>query len=276
MTVLSEHYNLSNGVSIPKLGFGTWQTPNAVAPGAVRAALRLGYRHIDTARAYQNEEGVGEGLRVPGVARDQVFITSKVPAECKTYEEAKASIQTSLSELKAGPLDLLLIHAPKPWPVMFTDTPNRYFKENIAVWTALEEAYERGDVRAIGVSNFAIDDIENLTKNCEVVPMANQIRFHIGHTQDDLVAYCQARGILIEAYSPLGTGRLLHTPEIQAVASAYDRSVAQICIRYALQKKCLPLPKSVHEDYIAQNAQVDFEISAEDMARLDGVAEPAR
>jgi len=276
MTVLTEHFNLSNGVPIPKLGFGTWQTPNDLAPEAVRAALRLGYRHIDTARAYQNEEGVGKGLRVPGVARDQVFITSKIPAECKTYDEAKAALETSLSQLNAGPLDLLLIHAPRPWPLMFTHTAHRYHKENIEVWHVLEEAYHRGDARAIGVSNFCIDDIENLTKNCEVIPMANQIRFHVGHTQNDVVAYCQARGILIEAYSPLGTGRLLHTAEIEAVASRYDRSVAQICIRYALQKKCLPLPKSVHEDYIAENSQVDFEISDEDMDILDAVTEPER
>lgn len=276
MSVLSEHYTLSNGVSIPKLGFGTWQTPNEVAPEAVRTALSIGYRHIDTARAYENEEGVGEGLRTSGIPRDEVFITSKVRAEFKTYEQAKASIETSLSELKTGTIDLLLIHAPKPWPEMFTDTPNRYFEENVAVWRALEEAYQRGDVRAIGVSNFAIDDIDNLTKHCEVVPMANQIRFHVGHTQDELVAYCHSRGILIEAYSPIGTGRLLHVPEIEAMAMKYDRSVAQICIRYDLQKHCLPLPKSVHERYIKENTEVDFEISAEDMALLDDVAEPAR
>ncbi len=272
MGVLTEHFTLADGSLIPKLGFGTWQTPNEVAPQAVREALELGYTHIDTARAYQNEQGVGQGLRDSGVPREQVFITSKVAAEFKSYEQAKASIEKSLSELDAGYIDLLLIHAPKPWPEMSDPAAPRYFEENREVWRAMEEAQRRGDVRSIGVSNFQIDDLTNITDHCQILPQADQIRFHIGYTQSELVAYCQAHGILVEAYSPIGTGRLLHNPAIVKIAERYGRSVAQVCIRYALQKDCLPLPKSTHRDYIAQNADIDFEISADDMAVFDAMS----
>ena len=274
MTVLTEHYTLANGAPIPKLGFGTWQTPDDVAPGAVRVALRVGYRHIDTARAYVNESGVGKGVRASGIPRDQIFVTTKVPAEIKTYERAVQSIKTSLTQLQLGPIDLLLIHAPKPWPEMFQPGAKPYFDENLAVWQAMVEAHERGDVAAIGVSNFDVDDIENITSHSGIIPAANQIEFHIGHTQDDIVAYCQAKGILIEAYSPIGTGELLNNAEIAAVAAGYGKSVAQVCIRYALQKGTLPLPKSVHDEFIEQNTQVDFEISDADMAVLDAIEDP--
>ncbi|MCL2482653.1 MAG: aldo/keto reductase [Propionibacteriaceae bacterium] len=277
MGVLSEHFDLINGTSIPKLGFGTWQTPNEVAPAAVRTALDAGYTHLDTARVYQNEEGVGEGLRTSGVPRDQVFITTKVPADYKTYEQATASITSSLELLDVDCVDLLLIHAPRPWTEMFTrSTPKTYFEENVAVWAAMEEAYQRGDVRAIGVSNFDIDDIENITSQCSVAPMVNQIRFHVGFTQPEVVAYCQAHDILIEAYSPLGTGKILGDPVIAAVAARVGRTIAQVCIRYTLEKGTLPLPKSVHEEFILANTQVDFDLTDQDMAELDAVIAPPR
>ncbi len=271
MSVLTERFTLSNGLTIPKIGFGTWQTPNEVAPDAVQMALELGYIHIDTARAYQNERGVGEGLRRTDIARDQIFITSKVTAESKSYDLAKASIETSLRELDADYIDLLLIHAPKPWSEM-PNGSKRYFEENREVWRAMEEAHQRGDVKSIGVSNFQIDDIENITAHCTIMPVANQIQFHIGYTEDELTAYCQAHGILVEAYSPIATGRLLNNADIAAVAAKYGKSVAQVCVRYALQKGTLPLPKSTHRDYIAENADIDFEISAQDMVTLDAVS----
>ncbi|MCL2464106.1 MAG: aldo/keto reductase [Micrococcales bacterium] len=270
MSVLSEHFVMSNGVSIPKLGLGTWQTPQDVAPGAVEMALAAGYTHIDTARAYRNEAGVARGLRASGMPREQVFVTSKVAAEYKSYDEAKASIATSLRELDTY-IDLLLIHAPRPWSEMFSGADKRYFAENRQVWQAMEEAYRRGDVKAIGVSNFAIDDLTNITDHCEVVPVANQINFHIGHTQDEVTAYCQANGILVEAYSPIATGALLGNKDILSVAKEYGVSVAQVCIRYTLQKGCVSLPKSTHREYILQNAAVDFEISAQHMAALDAL-----
>ena len=269
MAVLNDHYELNNGALIPKLGFGTWQTPNVVAPAAVLTALRVGYTHIDTAEAYQNEGGVAEGLRRSGISRDKVFITTKVQAEFKSYGQAKAGIESSISLL--GPVDLLLIHAPKPWPEMFTDTKKQYLDENVAVWMALEEAYESGDAKAIGVSNFSIDDIQNIIEHCSITPMVDQIRFHVGHTQDELVSYCQESGILVEAYSPIGTGRLLDNPAIVSVAEKVGHSVPQVCIRYDLQKGTLPLPKSVHDQYIEANTHVDFELSDEDMKTLDAI-----
>ncbi|MCL2471342.1 MAG: aldo/keto reductase [Propionibacteriaceae bacterium] len=277
MGVLSEHFYLANGVSIPKLGFGTWQTPNDVAPAAVRTALGAGYTHLDTARVYQNEEGVGEGLRTSGISRDEVFVTTKVPADVKTYEQATASITSSLELLAVETLDLVLIHAPRPWTEMFArSTGKMYFEENVAVWAAMEEAYQRGDVRAIGVSNFDIDDIENITHQCSVAPMVNQIRFHVGYTQPEVVAYCQGHDILVEAYSPLGTGRMLNDPGIAAVAARQGCTVAQVCIRYALEKGTLPLPKSVHDEYIIDNTKVDFVLSDQDMAELDAITAPER
>jgi len=270
MTVLSEHYTLSNGVTIPKLGFGTWQTPDRVAPSAVEMALRAGYTHIDTASAYENERGVGKGLRASGKPRDEVFVTTKVRAEYKSYAQAKASIERSLADLQESYADLILIHAPRPWREMSSHR-NPYHTENIAVWQALQEAYAAGQARAIGVSNFAVDDITNLTEHCDIAPMVNQICFHVGYTQPEITAYCQANGILVQAYSPLGTGSLLTNAQIGAVAEKYGASVAQVCIRYALQKGTNPLPKSTHEEYIIANTEVDFVLSPDDMLTLDGI-----
>jgi len=272
MTVLTEYFELGNGNPIPKLGFGTWQTPNAVAPEAVTTALRLGYRHIDTAHAYGNEAGVAQGLKASGLVRDQVFITTKVRAEFKSYDQAVQSIAESLAALDTAYVDLLLIHAPKPWAEMGGRSDAMYFDQNVAVWQALEEAYQRGDARALGVSNFQVADLENITSRCEIAPAANQIEVNIGYPEADLVAYCQQRGILVEAYSPIATGGLLDHAGIKAVADKYGKSVAQVCLRWVLQKDCLPLPKSVHEAYIRQNTEVDFEISADDMATLDGLS----
>ncbi|MCL1841995.1 MAG: aldo/keto reductase [Propionibacteriaceae bacterium] len=271
MSVLEEHFTLSNGHQIPKLGFGTWQTPQNVAPGAVRAALKAGYTHLDTARAYRNEDGVGQGLRDSGVPREQVFVTTKVPADAKSYEDAKAEIAQSLELLQTGWIDLLLIHCPRPW-AKFRDLSNRYFPENLAVWRAMEEAVKAGQVRSIGVSNFEIDDITNITDHAEIAPVVNQIEYHIGCTPDELVAYCQSHGILVEAYSPIATGELLSNPAVAQVAGRCGVSVAQVCIRYALQKGTLPLPKSTHPEFIEQNTQVDFTISDADMTMLDAIA----
>jgi diketogulonate reductase-like aldo/keto reductase len=252
------------------LGFGTWQTPENVAPGAVRAALKAGYTHIDTALAYRNEGGVGRGLRDSGVPRDQIFVTTKVPADAKSYDDAKEAIQTSLGLLQTDWIDLLLMHSPRPWE-KFDDLSNRYFPENLAVWQAMEEAVKAGQVRSIGVSNFEIDDITNITDHCQIAPVVNQIEYHIGCAPDDLVAYCRTHDILVEAYSPIATGQLLANPAVAQVAGRCGASVAQVCIRYALQKGTLPLPKSTHPEFIEQNTHIDFEISDADMAMLDAI-----
>lgn len=270
--VLDEFYKLNNGQRIPKIALGTWQTPNDVAATAVATAIEAGYRHIDTAIAYDNESGVGKGLKnalkSTGIHRESIFITTKIPAEVKSYADAVSCIQESMDRLDAFHIDMMLIHAPRPWAEMGSATGNRYFKENAEVWKALEEAYEAGKIRAIGVSNFAVDDLNNILATGRVIPAVNQIRVHIGHVPTDLIDFCEQTGILVEAYSPNATGRLLKVPEISAMAEKYRVSVPQLACRFVLQLGLLPLPKSVHEERIRQNSQLDFEISSSDMAKL--------
>lgn len=275
MSVLKSFDTLNNETTIPKIGFGTWQIPNAEVFEPVAMALRNGYRHIDTAAAYGNEAGVGEAVRASGIARDQLYITTKVPAELKSYEEAKHSIERSLELLDLEYIDLILIHAPKPWSEMFTDTTNTYYEENVAVWKALEDAYRAGTVKSIGVSNFSVEDLQNIQSHSDIVPAVNQIRYHIGHTQDEIVAYCKANNILVEGYSPIATGKLLHNDVVARIAKTYNKSVAQICIQYLLQNGILPLPKSTHEEYIIQNADLDFVISDDDIAALNDLESDA-
>ncbi|WP_265459188.1 aldo/keto reductase family protein [Enterococcus sp. HY326] len=269
MTVLTENFRLANGNLIPKLALGTWQSSVAEAYEASKIALANGYRHIDTAAAYHNEDAVGKAVRESGLPREEVYITTKVPAELKTYQEAVKSIDNSLKELDLGYIDLILIHAPRPWSLMRDSGDNDFKKENLEVWRALEEAYTDGKVKAIGVSNFSIDDLQNIFDHGTMKPMANQFIYHIGRTDDELVAFCQDNDVLVEGYSPIGTGRLLGNTELQAIADKYDKSIPQLAIRYLLEKNILPLPKSVHEKYIIDNAKVDFEITPEDMATLD-------
>lgn len=273
MSVLEDSFLLSDGVSIPVLGFGTWQIPNEQVNAAVEIALNNGYRHIDTAAAYGNEAGVGEAVRQSGIAREELFITTKIPAECKTYEGAKEHIEQSLAKLDLGYIDLLLIHAPQPWSEMFTDSEEKYYEGNAAVWKAMEEAHEAGLIKTLGVSNFAVSDLENILSTGTVKPTVNQIRYHVGHTQEEIVSFCKTHDILVEGYSPIATGRLLDNELLATISSRYDKTVAQLCIRYVLQNGLLPLPKSTHEEYIIQNAAIDFEISADDMALLNNVQE---
>jgi len=268
MSILTENFELTNGVKIPKIALGTWQVSDDVVVKSVGVALKNGYRHIDTAFTYQNEVGVGKAVRESGIPRKELFITTKIPAEIKSYAEAVATIKKSLKNLNMDYIDLLLIHQPKPWKEMFSGSEKTYFQENVAVWTAMEEAYKSGIIRSIGISNFGVADIRNLMDNCEVKPMANQIRFFIGNTQNEITAFCQENDILVEGYSPIATGDLLENETVSEMAKKYGKTIPQICIRYILQKGVLPLPKSTHEEYIIQNANVDFEISKGDMEYL--------
>jgi len=274
MTILSEDFVLTGGVSIPKLGFGTWRIPNDVAPDAVASAIGLGYRHVDTARVYRNEVGVGEGLKAAGVLRSDVFVTTKIPESLKTYDEIGPCIDESLRRLDLSFIDLLLIHGPKPYPPQPGDEEKTYFEENRAVWRAMEDAYRQGKLRAIGVSNFEIPDLTNLLDTATVAPMVNQIELRVGFPEEALTQFCQANGIVVEAYSPIGSGSLLGHPVIAEVAARLGVSVPQVCIRYTLQKGAVSLPKSVHPDFMRENAAVDFEIPAADMALLDTIDIP--
>lgn len=258
---------LNNGVEIPQLGLGTWFIDDENAAEAVKKAVKLGYRHFDTAQAYGNECGVGEGIRTCGVPREDLFVVSKVAAEQKSYEEAKAGIDETLSKMGLDYLDMMIIHSPQPW-VEVNQSENRYIEENREVWRALEEAYKAGKLRAIGISNFQIEDIESLMETAEIKPMVNQILLHISNTPLELVEYCQKKDIVVEAYSPIAHGEILNQPEIKAMADKYGVTVPQLCIRYTLQLGAISLPKTGNPEHMESNAKVDFEISAEDMEVL--------
>lgn len=258
---------LSNGVQIPKLGLGTWFIDDSKAADAVKAAVQLGYRHFDTAQAYGNERGVGEGIRTCGIPREELFVVSKVAAEHKTYEEAKKGIDETLAKMGLDYLDMMIIHSPQPW-VKVNQCDDRYVEGNRAAWRALEDAYKEGKLRAIGVSNFQIGDLNSLMEACEIKPMVNQILLHISNTPLDLVDFCQKNGIVVEAYSPIAHGVILNQPELQTMAAKYGVSVPQLCIRYTLQLGAVSLSKTANPAHMAANAAVNFEISAEDMETL--------
>ena len=263
--IYRETYTLSNGNTIPKIALGTWQTSDEDAERVVKYALDIGYLHIDTAIAYGNEVGVGKGMKASGKKRESYFITSKLPAEIKSYDEAVRHINESLERMVTPYIDLMLIHWPRPW----CGDPNKtYNEENLAVWKAFEEAYEAGKLKAIGVSNFSVEDLQNLLDNAKIKPMVNQIRVHIGHVPHELIEFCKTNDILVESYSPNATGRLSAKKEITDMAAKYGVSVSQLANRFDLQLGTLPLPKSVHEEYIKQNTELDFVISDEDMKAL--------
>jgi diketogulonate reductase-like aldo/keto reductase len=271
MTVLQEQFLLSNGTHLPKVGFGTWQITDAQqAYDATANAIASGYRHIDTARVYDNEESVGRAVRDSGIERNDLFVATKLPAEIKDHDEALASFETTMEAIGLDYVDLYMIHAPWPWHAIGQDCATG----NKAVWKALETIHKSGRARAIGVSNFNVDDLRVVLDGCETRPMVNQIRFFISHAQPEVVNFCQTEGIQVTGYSPLATGKILGNSEISAVAERYGKSVAQICIRYCLQKGVAPLPKSTHAERIQENGEVDFEVSDEDMARLDALTKP--
>ncbi len=258
-------FTLANGQKIPCVGFGTWQTPSGeTAVKAVRCALDAGYTHIDTAQAYENEQSVGKGIRLSGVPRKDLFITSKLWNSYHTHELTRSSVMESLDKLELDYLDLFLIHWPNP--LAFRDS---WQQANAESWAAMEELVEEGRIRSIGVSNFLPHHIEELCRTARIKPQVNQIRLCPGDTQDETVDYCRAHNILIEAYSPLGTGRIFEVPEMQELAGKYGRTIAQICIRWSLQRGYLPLPKSVTPSRIVENLRVfDFEIDEEDVQKI--------
>lgn len=263
--VLNDTYTLSNGVKIPQLGLGTWFIDDDKVADVVRTAVDIGYRYIDTAQAYGNERGVGEGVRTSSVPREQLFVSTKLAAEIKNYDDAVAAIQGSLEKTGLDYIDLFLIHSPQPWNDF---RGGDYSDGNREAWRALEEAYNAGKIRAIGVSNFQQADIENIVDGGTIAPHVNQVLVHIGNTPTELIDYAQAHDILIEAYSPIGHGEILNNTEISAVAERYGVSNAQLSIRYALQLGTVPLPKTANPDHLRSNADIDFVISDEDLAAL--------
>jgi diketogulonate reductase-like aldo/keto reductase len=262
MTSQNDTYKLPNGVEIPCLGFGTWQTPDGeTAVQSVRCAIDAGYTHIDTAQAYGNEASVGKAIRLSGVPRKDLFITTKLWNTNHSYDLTMRSFNESMDKLGLDYLDLFLIHWPNP--IAFRD---RWEQANAESWKAMEELVDAGRIRAIGVSNFLPHHLDALLKTARIIPQVNQIRLCPGDTQEETVAYCRERQMVIEAYSPLGTGRIFDVPEMQELAKKYGRSIAQICIRWSLQRGYLPLPKSVTPSRIQENLKVfDFALTDEDV-----------
>lgn len=267
--MLKEMYTLSNGVKIPKLGLGTWFISDETVAQAVRDAISLGYRHIDTAQAYQNERGVGEGVRTCGIPREELFVTTKLAAEVKSYDEAVASIDGSLKTMGLDYVDLMIIHSPRPW--MEYQEADPYFEGNREAWRALEDAYTSGKIRAIGVSNFGKEDIENILSSCTVAPMVNQILAHISNTPEELISYCKEHDILVEAYSPVAHGELMKNQVVKEMAQKYGVSVPQLGIRYCLDLGLLPLPKTANPAHMKNNADLDFTISVADLDTLRNI-----
>lgn len=266
---LRETKTLSNGVEIPMLALGTWMIEDPEVADAVGAAVEIGYRHVDTAQAYGNERGVGEGVRASGVARDEIFVQTKLDASIKDYEGARSAIDGSLETLGLDFIDLMLIHGPQPWD-RFGEA-DRYFDGNLAAWRALEEALEAGKVRSIGVSNFQVQDLDNLIDNARVKPMINQVLAHIGNTPFKLIEFCTSKDIAVEAHSPFGHGKVLRNPEIAELAQNNGVTVPQLCIRYLLQLGVLALPKTANPAHMKSNADVGFQISAADMETLKAI-----
>ncbi|GFZ26565.1 aldo/keto reductase [Lactobacillus corticis] len=265
---LTDTYKLNNGLEIPIIGFGTWQTPDGqVAEDAVKAALDSGYRHIDTARAYGNEASVGRAIKASGVKRSDLFITTKLWNSDHGYQKTKQAIDHSLLELGLDYLDLYLIHWPNPAAMR-----DHWAELNAESWEAMEEAVKAGKIRSIGISNFRKRHIDELLKTAKIKPAVNQIMLNPSDLQEETAEYSKKQGMLLEAYSPLGTGGLLGNETVKQVAERYGKSPAQVLIRWSLQHGFLPLPKSVHAEYIKANADVfDFELSSADLKLLDGL-----
>lgn len=265
--VLTETFTLANGVEIPKLGLGTWLITESAAEQAVKDAIKLGYRHIDTAQDYGNEGEVAAAIKASGVSRDEIFLTTKLAARYKSYDEAVEAINGSLALMGLDYVDLMIIHSPQPWDAFGGE--DRFSEGNKAAWKALEDAYNAGKIRAIGLSNFTKVDIENILSDCTVKPMVNQILAHVSNVPSELIEYSKSQGMVVEAYSPVGHGELFKNPEIEAMASKYGVSIPQLCIRYDLQLGLLPLPKTANPAHMENNADLDFVISDEDMAALN-------
>ncbi len=266
MNKISDCYVLYNGVKIPCIGYGTWLTQNDLASDVVSTAISMGYRHIDTAAFYKNECGVGEGIKASGIDRNDIFVTSKVWNSDRGYDNTMKAFEKTLKDLKLDYLDLYLIHWPAS-PSQYED----YNAINLSTWKAMTELYLAGKIKSIGVSNFMPHHLDALV-NSDIVPMVNQIEFHPGQMQNETLDYCRENNILVEAWGPLGRGKMLDNPMLISFAEKYNKSVAQLCIRWCLQNGVLPLPKSVTPSRIAENADVfDFEISQEDMLEINAM-----
>lgn len=262
-----EYTVLSNGVKMPNLAFGTFKVNEGDDVQIILDAIEAGYRHFDTAAFYNTEEALGKGLKKSGLPREEFFITTKVWKTCMGYEGAKKSFEESLEKLDMDYVDLLLIHWPRP------DAESDWKKLDIETWKAFEEIYKEGRAKAIGVSNFLNHHMQNILDNCEIVPMVNQIEFHPGYIQKDVVDFDKEHGIVVEAWSPLGRERVFKDELLNKLAQKYGKSVAQICLAFALQMDVVPLPKSSSVERMKQNMDIDFELEEEDFEKIVNMEE---
>ncbi len=261
------NFTLNNGVKIPNIAYGTYLMPdNDLVFELVKKAISFGYRHIDTAFFYGNEQGVGRGVRECGLKREEIFVTSKLWNDCRGYDNALFAFDKTMENLKLDYLDLFLIHWPEP-----LNSGKDWRKINLETWKALIRLYKEKRIRAIGVSNFCPHHLKDLVES-EVVPAVNQIEYHVGQLQAETVEYCFKHGILVEAWGPLGRGAMLTDERLIALANKYGVSTAQLLIRWCLQNGILPLPKSQTPERIESNIKVfDFEIGKADMKYINSI-----
>jgi len=272
MSILTEYYTLSNGYKMPKLGLGTYKLAEGEeAYQAVLYALEVGYRHIDSAIIYQNEESVGRAIKDSQVPREEIFITSKLPPHIKNKKSAKRMFERTLKNLGVEYLDAYIINAPGP----FDDLDGDYDQGNVEVYQFLEELYHEELVGAIGVSQFDIKHLKNIIKHCNIVPHINQISYFIGHRQEALTTFCRQHGIQIQAFSPLAKGYLSH-PKIKEVADKYQVSIPVLALRYDIQKGVAPIPKASKKEHILKNTKLAFEIDDSDILVLDQIQDDPR
>lgn len=268
MNKITDTFKIYNGVEIPCMGLGTWQSKDDIAASAVLSALSLGYRLIDTAAAYGNEKGIGAGIKQSGLKREEIFVTSKLRNADHGYKATLEAFEGTMERLGLEYLDLYLIHWPNP--VQFR---THWEESTVGTWAAFEELYKAGKIRAIGISNFMPHHIETLMKNATVKPMVNQLKLCPGITQPEIVKYCNENGILVEAYSPFGTGTVFGNEEMKKLSAKYGKSIGQICLKWSLQMGWLPLPKSANPMRIKENGEIfDFDLTAEDMNIIAGLA----
>lgn len=259
-----EHYVLNNGVEIPAVAFGTYKAADGKSADVIRAAIGAGYRYFDTASFYGTETYLAEAIRESGIPRREFFIASKLWKDEMGYENVKSAFERTLNNLRTDYLDLYLIHWPLPEPGY-----KEWRQLDKETWRAMEELYEAGKIRAIGLSNFLPHHIENILKDCRVRPAVDQIEYHPGYSQEAVVNYCWERGILVQAWSPIGRSRVLDEPLVKELAAKYDVSPAQICLKFAVQRNIIPLPKSSSEDRMRENLDLySFELEQDDIWRL--------